>query len=354
VAQVRVTLADVAKKAGLSTTAASMILNNRPDTRLSKEAAERVRAAAAELGYRPNMAARSLRTRSHTIGFLSDRIATTRFAGLLIRGAMHEARRQDMALLIAETESDAAADDPQGEPDSDPAAETLAIQAMMDRLPEGLLFSVARSREVTVPAQISGVPVVLLNATSATPGACCILPDEFEGGRAVASQLLDTGHRKIAILGRSRFHIPDKYSTVTVARRVEGVFTALKGGDVEPVAELDCFVWTADEGYRAVKSLIQAGTQFDALLCLNDRLAFGAYQALLEAGISIPRDVSVISFDDDPIAADLRPALTTAALPYEAMGELAVKRLLDPKSERREHLVPMPIRQRESVLNRTN
>lgn len=353
-AQVRVTLAEVAKKAGLSTTAASMILNNRPDTRLSKEAADRVRAAAAELGYRPNMAARSLRTRSHTIGFLSDQIATTRFAGQLIRGALHEARRQDMALLIAETESDAAADDPTGEPDSNPAAATLAIQAMMDRLPEGLLFSVARSREITLPADISGVPVVLLNATSTTPGTCCILPDEFEGGQAVTNQLLDTGHRKIVILGRSRVHTPDKYSTVTVARRMEGIFAAFKGSKVEPVAELDCFVWTAEEGYRAVGSMIGSGIQFDALLCLNDRLAFGAYQALFEAGISIPNDVSVISFDDDPLAADLRPALTTAALPYEAMGELAVKRLLDSESERREYLVTMPIRQRGSVRNRNN
>src|SRR5690349_23523849 len=85
----RVTLADVARLAGLSTSAASMILTGRPDTRLSAEAHSRVHAAAASLGYRPNVAARSLRTdKSRTIAFISDYVATTRFASGLIRGAL--------------------------------------------------------------------------------------------------------------------------------------------------------------------------------------------------------------------------------------------------------------------------
>lgn len=349
-AQVRVTLADVAKKAGLSATAASMVLNNRPGTRISSEAAERVRAAAAELGYRPNMAARSLRTRSQTIGFLSDIVASTRFAGLLIRGAMQEARRQNMALLIAETEADPPVADPRGDFTPDPVAESLALHAILDRLPEGVLYAVARSREVTLPSAVSGVPLVLLNATSAAGDVSCVLPDEDTAGRAVAELLLNSGHRLIALIGLP----PTGYSTVTVTRRLEGIYSAFARAGIKPAVELVCNAWEAKEGYRVVRSLINSGVLFDSVLCLNDRLAFGAYQALIEAGISIPEDVSVVSFDDDPIAGDLRPALTTAALPYEAMGELAVKVLLKPDAKTGEYLVEMPIRARESVRDRHN
>ena len=85
----RVTLADVARRAGLSMSAASMILNGRPDTRLSQDAHDRVHAAAAGLGYRPNVAARGLKTdKTHTIAFVSDLVATTRYASGLITGAI--------------------------------------------------------------------------------------------------------------------------------------------------------------------------------------------------------------------------------------------------------------------------
>ncbi|MGW6513740.1 LacI family DNA-binding transcriptional regulator, partial [Streptomyces niveus] len=100
----RVTLADVARRAGLSTSAASMILNGRPDTRLSADAHARVNKAAAELGYRPNVAARGLRTdKTLTVGFISDVVATTRFASGLIRGALDAAQRAGHVVLVLET-----------------------------------------------------------------------------------------------------------------------------------------------------------------------------------------------------------------------------------------------------------
>src|SRR6476661_8940096 len=103
----RVTLADVALRAGLSKTAASMVLNGREGTRLSADAHQRVFRAAEELGYRPNLAARSLRTqKTATIAFISDIVATTRFAGDMIRGALDAAREHDHVLLIAETQGD--------------------------------------------------------------------------------------------------------------------------------------------------------------------------------------------------------------------------------------------------------
>src|SRR4051812_17802136 len=135
----RVTLADVAKLAGLSRTAASMILTGRPDTRLSAEAHAKVMAAADQLGYRPNVAARSLRTdRTQTIAFVSDVVATTRFATGLIRGALQAATEKDHVMLVLET-------------GGEPARETEAIHAALDRQVDGIVFAAMRAREIFVP-----------------------------------------------------------------------------------------------------------------------------------------------------------------------------------------------------------
>src|SRR5438094_10049508 len=128
-AQRRVTLADVAQRAGLSTTAASRVLNGREGTRLSDDARKRVLAAAKELGYRPNPAARSLRlNKTATIALISDTVVTTRFAGAMIRGALNAARERDHVVLITET---------QGDPD----IERDAIAAMLHRQGGGVIYA---------------------------------------------------------------------------------------------------------------------------------------------------------------------------------------------------------------------
>ncbi|CAM5234109.1 LacI family transcriptional regulator OS=Streptomyces fumanus OX=67302 GN=GCM10018772_65580 PE=4 SV=1 [Streptomyces fumanus] len=183
--QRRVTLADVARRAGLSTTAASLVLNKRPGTRLSEDAQQRVLAAAEELGYRPNAAARSLRTRkSATVAFVSDTVATTRFAGDMIRGALDAAREQGHVLLIAETQGNA-------------DLEREAIEAMLDRQVDGIVYAAMYSRRLAVPQEILSRPTVLLNATSDDP-VPSVLPADEQAGHTVATALLDHGHRRIA------------------------------------------------------------------------------------------------------------------------------------------------------------
>jgi LacI family transcriptional regulator len=97
-----------------------------------------------------------------------------------------------------------------------------------------------------------------------------------------------------------------------------------------------------------MRAMLRKPDRPSAVICMNDRLAFGAYQALAEAGLCVPADVSVVSFDDDPIAAWLRPGLSTAALPHEQMGRRAVELLLDGHSTE-PSLVPMPLRRRKSI-----
>jgi LacI family transcriptional regulator len=334
--QHRVTLADVARRAGLSKTAASMVLNGREGTRLSAEAHQRVFAAAEELGYRPNMAARSLRTRkTATIAFISDIVATTRFAGGLIRGALDAARERDHVLLIAETEGDA-------------AFEKYAIDTMLDRQVDGVVYAAMATRQLTVPPALLAGPVVLLNATS-PDNLPCVLPDDEGAGRTVATALLDKGHRdRIAIIGRNELKETDPEVSLAADARLRGIHEVLAKAGAVACREVSCQDWLTEHGYAAMRSLLRRSPRPTAVICMNDRLAFGAYQALADAGLSVPTDVSVISFDDDPIAAWLRPGLSTAVLPHEQMGRRAVELLLDGHTSG-PRLVPMTLRRRKSI-----
>ncbi|MCC3270118.1 LacI family DNA-binding transcriptional regulator [Arthrobacter gengyunqii] len=335
----RVTLADVARRAGLSSSAASMILNGRPDTRLSKDAHDRVNRAAAELGYRPNVAARSLRMdKTQTIGFVSDTVATTRFASGLIKGALAAAERAGHVILLAET-------------GGDHARETEAIAALLDRQVDGIVFAATRARELFIPALQENVPVVLLNAIN-EHFPVSVLPDEERGGRAAVSLLADAGHKEgIFLIGHDGVKERNVFRSTTVARRLDGIRAEMKDRGLSFEREESIWDWEPQNGYACVHELLNEVPQPRALICLNDPLAFGAYQALTEKGLRVPEDVSIVSFDNDEIASYLRPGLTTIGLPHEEMGRLAVELLLD-GAKGGEHLVDMPVIVRASIKKR--
>jgi LacI family transcriptional regulator len=332
----RATLADVARLAGLSKTAASMVLNGREGTRLSAEAQRRVFAAAAKLGYRPNVAARSLRTqKTATLAFVSDIVATTRFAGDMIRGALDAAREHDHVLLIAETQGDE-------------AFERHAIDAMLDRQVDGIIYAAMATRQLAVPQALLSRPTVLLNASS-PDGLPCVLPDDEQAGHDVATALLDAGHHdKIALIGRNRLKERDPEVSLAAAARLRGIEGALTAAGTRVSIGVSCPDWQPEHGYTAMRSLLRKPVRPSAVISMNDRLAFGAYQALAEAGLTVPGDVSLVSFDDDVIATWLRPGLSTAALPHEEMGRRAVELLLDGGAASRS-LVAMPLRRRSSI-----
>jgi LacI family transcriptional regulator len=332
----RATLADVAERAGMSKTAVSLILNNRP-ARLSDAAIEKVRAAAAELNYRPNPAALGVRTgKTRTVGLISDEVTVTRFASAMIRGVLDAAGQRDHTVLMAETGSDL-------------QQEETALEAMMDRRVDGVVFGLMGAKEVDIPEVPADVPVVMLNGTTPT-AAATVLPDEYAAGYGIARVLLDRGHRSgIAILGHYPEAIEDPRVSATVGRRFAGIHDALAEAGVRPAAEVTVRVWEPSAGREAAAELLETVDGLGAIICANDRLAFGVYQTLQERGIRIPDDVSVVSFDDDEIAAYLRPGLTTARIPYEEMGKRAVELLLAPDFAPQRIQVPIPIVERESV-----
>jgi LacI family transcriptional regulator len=338
-----VTLADVARRAGVSPTTASFVLSGRrAEMRLSHQVEERVLRAARETGYRPNIVSRALRTgTTHTLGFVSDTVATTRFAGDLIRGALEAAREREHLLFVGETEGD-------------PELERELIEAMRDRQVHGIVLASMFTRKVRVPKALFEGPAVLLNALPARPAPIVsVVPDEVEAGRTAARVLVEAGHRQgVYLIGAGPQPTRVPKGAVAGVQRLQGIYEVAAATGLEIAGAVLCRPWDPEAGYDATRRLLSRH-QPRALICLNDPVSFGALRALAEAGLTVPGDVSVVSFDDEPLASWTQPQLTTIALPHYELGRTAIELLLEaadtPVEAPRVELVPMPLRRRGSV-----
>lgn len=334
----RVTMADVARSAGVSPTTASFVLSGRTDMRISEASRDKVLEAARVLGYRPNVTARSLRTKStQTIGLVSDTITTTPFAGEVIRGALEAARARDHQLFITET-------------GGDKAAEPALINGLLDRQVDALIYAAMYTQYVTPAKELHGRRVVLLNCLAPGFDAPSVIPDEVEAGRDAGRTLINAGHTSgIWAIGGHQAIPATPEGVFAGNERMRGLREVLSGAGVELEGVVECD-WNAEDGYRELGALLAAGRRPRALVCSTDRVSFGAYQALAEAGLTIPEDVSVVSYDDQDIASWLRPALSTLALPHYELGRTAVELILgDGPLGAGIHRVPMPLRERASV-----
>ncbi|NAS22662.1 substrate-binding domain-containing protein [Herbidospora sp. NEAU-GS84] len=336
----RVTLADLAEAAGVSRTTASLVMTGRGrELRISHDVEQRVLRAADELGYRPNAVSVGLRTgTTRTIGFVSDTVATSHLAGDMIKGALEAARERGVMLFIGESEGD-------------PELERGLLHAMQDRQVDGIILAAMFTRTIKVPKDIG--PAVLLNALPRpASGLPSIVPDEIEAGRSAARVLLDAGHHdEVYVIGAGPTLQDVPADSVAAVERLIGIReTGLKIAGARV-----CPDWQPEHGLAATRALL-ADHRPRALICLNDRVAIGAYQALAEAGLSVPGDVSVVSFDDHPIASWMWPKLTTVALPHYELGRKAVEVLFAQMAGEVEpgqvFRVPMPVRHRESVVAR--
>ncbi|WP_423464704.1 LacI family DNA-binding transcriptional regulator [Promicromonospora sp. MS192] len=346
----RVTLADVARAAGVSSSTASLVMTGRGrQLRISEAVHARVRAAAQDLGYRPNAVSVGLRKgTTRTLGFVSDSVASSRLAGDMIKGAIEAGREQGFMLFIGET-------------GGKPAEEAKLVEAMLDRQVDGIILASMFTRSRPLPEDVDRIPAVLLNLV-APPGATVpsVVPDEERAGREAAQLLLDAGHREIHLIGAGPG--ADDWPAVSVAahQRLTGILGALEAAGVRPSSGYEDPAWLPQQGWDAFQRIVAGGGGPPrALICFNDRLAFGAYQAAQEAGLTIPDDVSVVSFDDASVAGWLRPGLTTFALPHRALGRRAVELLLELVAQGNDaapataapvvHRLPMPLRARGSV-----
>ena len=327
----RPTLRDVAQRAQVSPTTASFVLTGRDDMRISEDARDRVLQAAADLSYRPNLTARSLRTKTtRTIALVSDTIATEQYAGGLIQGSLAAALDHQHLLFVSETEGDA-------------EVEARLVDDLLGRQVDGFVYASMFTRRVRIPRQLTDQPLVLLNCTAEDAGIPAVLPDEIGAGRAAAGALIDRGHRDgIHVVGEPNVDV------FAARERMAGVLDALAGAGAHLAGVLDCS-WRPEPAYEAVSRMLRLGRVPSALICLNDRVALGTYQALQEAGVGIPDEVSVVSFDDSELAGWLRPQLTSVALPHHELGRRAVELLLSEHPATEIERIAMPVRERLSV-----
>ncbi|MDT0163951.1 LacI family DNA-binding transcriptional regulator [Actinotalea sp. AC32] len=310
--QRRVTIKQVAAEAGVSITTVSHVLNDVPGVRAHPATRERVKEAAARLGYVPNRLAQSLRTqRSNTIGLIGDEIATTPFAGKLILGAQDVALEKEAVVLVVSTgyQRD---------------VENREIEELLRRQVDGILYASMFHRRVELPPQLASVPTVLVNAQCTTPGVPWVVPDEVAGGRDAAEVLLAAGHRRLGFIN----NIDD---IPAAAGRLEGFIGRLAE---DGVAADDVAVVAAETdppgGYAAAMDLLGRDRRPTAIFCFNDRLAMGAYRAAAELGLRIPEDLSVVGFDNQEYVADgIHPGLTTIELPHFDMGVWAAEQLFN-------------------------
>lgn len=304
-----VTMREVAEAASVSVATVSLVVNNKPDARISAETRARVHDAIRTLGYRPNALAKTLVSGgSRFIGLVTDAIATTPFAGQIIHGAQDEAWKHGFVLLIANTE---------GNED----AEREAISMMLEHQVRGVLYSTWYHRAAEVPKALQETDFVLVNCYSPARDARAVVPAEVQGGANATRLLLREGHRRIAVVNTT---------TPSPAHdgRLRGYREAIEEAGVayEPSLVFDARP-DQEGGYGVAEELLAQNPT--AVFCHNDRVAMGLYDGLRERGLSVPGDIAVVGFDNqEVIAAHLRPPLTTVALPHYELGAAGIQVLL--------------------------
>ncbi|MGX9885389.1 LacI family DNA-binding transcriptional regulator [Streptomyces sp. NPDC002276] len=310
----RPTSRDVARLAGVSHTAVSFVFNGRADGNLSPATQERIRQAAAQLDYRPDPVARGLRRRrTAVIGLVTDEIASSPFAGRLLRGAMETAWDSDHLVLTVDS-------------GGDPAKEDAAVAELLDRRVDGIIYAAMSLRRVRVPEGLHRTHSVLANCLPEDDSLPAVVPAERAGGRTAARLLLGAGHRRLAVIGG--------LDDIASVERTRGFRDALRAEGVTVPKEW--IVRTGGEisaGYAGALRLfdgVEPGRRPTGVLCYNDRVAAGVLHAATRLGIDVPADLSVVGYDDqEHMAAFLTPPLTSVALPHRAMGETAARLLLD-------------------------
>jgi len=299
-----VTTHDVAARAGVSQPTVSLVLSRNPTARVAPETRERVIRAAEELGYRPNVVARSLvRRRSYAIGLVVPDLANQFFAHV-VSGAERVAVDEGYAVLLCE----------QGGAGID-----RHLDALRARQVDGVILDAAGA--ASIPEELlDGINVVLIDQPSQRwPG---VASDAEGAGRMAAEHLVGLGHQRIAFVGPSA----DVHS---FRMRERGFARALRDRGLPLETDLlRRAPATVAGGHAAMRALLAQPTPPTALFCANDLLALGAYKACAQAGVSIPGDVSIVGCDDIEFAQLVTPELTTVAVPARELGARAARLLV--------------------------
>lgn len=300
----RVTVHDVAARAGVSQPTASLVLSKHPRARVAAATRQRVIDAAAELGYRPNVVAKSLaQRRSFALGLIVPDVRNP-FVADVVAGAERVAAKAGYAVLLCDQSTRDA---------------RQHLDVLLARQIDGVLIDAVGAKGLPLDA-LGNVPVVLMDTPhDRWPG---IMTDAEEAGRLVAAHLLQLGHRAIGFVGPA-------IDVHAFRQRERGFVKALRAAGVAIRSE--CWrraTATVAGGRDAMRALLAAPARPTAVFCANDLMAIGALKQCLTAGLVLPRDLSVVGCDDIELSRYVTPELSTVAVPARELGARAARLLL--------------------------
>jgi DNA-binding LacI/PurR family transcriptional regulator len=300
----RPTLADVAEEARVSIVTVSRVVEG--SDKVAASTRERVLATMERLGYFGNAAASQLVSgRATTIGIVTSNTSDYGYAST-IRGIEESARDRDMTVLIAVIEG------------SDEKSVRKAVASVAAHALAGVVvIDFDSAAHAVLPALPAYLPVV---STASPPGSASHRPnveaDEYDGAVLAAEHLLELGHQSIFVLAP-----PD---SGPAERRSLGTLDTLTRARLPHYPIVRCADWQPRSGYEgASKTLVEYGDRVTAIACANDEIALGAIRAIGDHGLRVPEDVSVMGFDDHPLAAFATPALTTMHQDFVTLGRYA-------------------------------
>lgn len=305
----RVGILDVAAAAGVSVTTVSHALSGQG--KVSPSTQEKVKRIAGELGYVPNRIATALRLqRSGIIGFVSDEVATTPFAGRMVLGAQDGAAELDQLLMVVNT-------------NRNPDIESRQIEALLSQQVDSIVYATMFHHQVTLPPALARVPTVVINGVDLESSAPSIVPDEFEIGATATRRLLSAGHSHIA-------HITVDDQAPGALGRIEGYTSTMRAAGKTPLVIAVPTPADSRAGRDGLDRALAQDFDVTAVFCFNDALAMGVYQRAGSLGMGIPDDLSVVAVDNlEIISAQVLPGMTTVALPHYEMGRWGVRMLAD-------------------------
>ncbi|KZE73124.1 LacI family transcriptional regulator [Paenibacillus elgii] len=304
----KVNIFDVAKKSGLSVVTVSRVLNNSPSVREKNR--QKILQAIKELNYIPNSAARTLvRGKTGVIGLTITALGDTVFDCIVKR--VNDRLKQSGYFLAISISN---------ETDHE-LEEASSFLFQEDRVDGIIVLSPVREEQYIAELEIKGIPYVVIDNQNEHANISTINVDNYKGGYEATKHLLSLGHTRIA-------HVSGEVLFLSARERQKGFIDALADEGLSPFLIANSR-FGIRSGYQVMRDWIQSGQVPTAVFAGDDAIALGVVEALEAGGYRVPEDVSVIGYDDQELASEVHPRLTTIRQPAGQMGEYAVKVLLD-------------------------
>lgn len=330
------TIKDLAAKTGYSVGTVSRVLNDQPH--VSEAAREAILREAERSGFRLNTNAKQLKQQYGTSILVICKSSSNELFDSLLVAIQGRISRTRYPLILDYI-------------DEDDNEVLRAIQLCQERKPLAILFLGGRVENFRRDFCQITLPCVLVTTSAAGlsfPNLSSVCVDDNDAAQLAIDQLLTMGHRQFAVIGGDREH------SDTARLRFEGCMEAFHRGGIpfDPELDYETSRFTCLGGYRAAQALLSRGRKFTALFAMSDVMAIGAIRALLDAGLRVPEDVSVMGLDGLTIGEYTTPRLSTVAQPVDSLAERSLELLrtsMENDDPNRHEIVPVTLWMRESV-----